>query len=113
MRQRASLLGGDSGGWENGCNESMTAVKKWWWYSRYDCDGMMAGGKNRSVPGTEDHQLHTIVNNARYFAKVAGGSSFLSAIPFMHLATGKNFYLSRLVYQLLTDKATATPFETL
>jgi len=103
VRQRATILAGDSGGWENGCNSSLAPVKKWWWYSRYDCKAM----SGRSIPGTQDHQLHTILANTKYFAKVGGSYSRLSST-----LSGKT-YLARLVYQLLTPLATATPFETL
>merc|ERR1712139_199064 len=103
IRERAVLLPGDSGGWENGCNASLTPVKKWWWYSRYDCDAM----SKDTVVGTLDDQVHTILKNAQYFGKVGG------AYAERGLLGNDASYLSRLVYQLLVPSAKATPFEML
>jgi len=59
---------------------------------------------DHATKGTADHQLHTILTNAKYYAKVGGSYKSLG---------GSASYLPRLVYQLLVSKATATPFETM
>jgi hypothetical protein len=103
IRNRAVLLAGDSGGWENGCNASLTPVHKWWWYSRYNCEAM----SEASIVGTLDNQVHTLLKNTEYFDKVGGAYS-------ERFLLGKDAsYLSRLMYQLLLPEAKATPFETL
>merc|ERR1719440_974029 len=82
----------------------------------FDCNAYMGKGKGHPIPGTAEHQLHTILANADFFGKVGGSYAqilgkaclLLRFIP----GVGKS-YLPRLVYQLLGSKATATPFETL
>jgi hypothetical protein len=97
MRKRAALLPGDSGGWENACNSSVTPIQKWFpavGRTLFNCNGEFAGGATRPVLGTADHQLHTILGHTGQFGKVGDD-------------------LSRLMYQLLTPGAKARPFETL
>jgi len=98
VRERAALVASDSGGWENICNSSITPIHKWFPALRFlaRCSAMMEGGNGRVVPGTADHQLHTILGNTELFGKLGGD-------------------LSRLVHQMLYEypDATARSFETL
>jgi len=109
VRQRAAILAGDTGGWENGCNSSITPVTPLppMMKPRFDCDAMLNGKDGRPIPGTADHQLHSVLGNAKFFAKVGGGYERLKGL--LHTAS----YLPRLVHQLLDSEAKATPFETL
>lgn len=103
VRERALVLTSDSGGWENGCNTSLTPVQSW---SQplakvllNGCDNMYAGGAggrdpHHVVPATSDHLLHALLHNARIFSRLGGG-------------------LPRLMHEFLSPGAIVPPLETL
>lgn len=97
VRERALLLGADSGGWTNVCNKSVAPIKPssrdWLHKAAAPCDPIMARGeRHRPILGVVGHQLHTILANANTFERTGGG-------------------LSRLLYQLLTPGAGVRPLE--
>merc|ERR1719171_2750162 len=102
VQERALIIGSDSGGWENSCNESVVAMKKWFKYARplFKCDGMITESASDLIPaprvitGVADHQLHVILANAAIFSRIGG-------------------HLPRLLHQLLTPNAGVRPVETL
>jgi len=97
VRERLLVIGSDSGGWENGCNSSITPVKKWFPPLSHifaKCKGIFDFGQGHPGVGMLDHQLHTLVGNSAIFEN-SGGT------------------LPRLVYQMLSPTATLRPLETL
>jgi len=97
VRERALMLSTDSGGWQNDCNKTVTPIQKWFEILGpvlTRCHGAFAGGKDRPVLGTLDHQLHTILGNTVTFGKMGG-------------------HLSRLIWELLDGEAKVRRLETL
>jgi hypothetical protein len=98
VHQRGPIVSSDSGGWENICNKSVKPISSWFPYMQAisRCEGMYEQSpvKGHPVPGTADHQLHTLFGTTKIFGKLGGG-------------------MARLVHQMLTPGATVRPFETL
>jgi len=98
IRDRAALLPTDTGGWENGCNSSVKPVS--WWYpilgkTVLRCNAMFKYSNTTApIPGTTGNQLHTILSNSIGLGMDGGA-------------------LSRLVYQMISPRATTRRFETL
>jgi len=99
VRNRAIFLAADSGGWENICNTSVKPIdpadRDWVHHLMLSCEPILAMGDSkgkRPVLGTADHQVHTILANARNFDRIGGG-------------------LPRLMHQMLTPDAPVRPIE--
>ncbi|CAE8665153.1 unnamed protein product, partial [Polarella glacialis] len=89
VKQRAVILGSDSGGWESGCNMSVSPVVKpdSMEKAAFVCDAVP------STPlGVVENQLHSLLANSRTFSRVGGD-------------------LPRVVWQLLGEKADVRPLE--
>lgn len=95
VRQRTLITATDSGGWENGCNSSVTPVQKFFPLAAKilaRCDGMEFEGKY--APGTPESMMHNFLSSTKVFGELGG-------------------HLARHVYQLLTPHAKVRPLETL
>jgi len=91
VRDRGVMLSSDSGGWENGCNATITPIEPVMeeWAKLTRCEGIHAGGEDRPVLGVAGHELHTLLGNTVMFGMIGG-------------------HLSRLVWELL-DKTSQVP----
>lgn len=99
VRNRAIFLPADSGGWTNICNKSVAPIdphdRDWIYHVITSCKPIFARGDNKEefpILGTEDHQVHTVLANARNFDRIGGN-------------------LPRLVHQMLTPGANVRPIE--
>lgn len=92
--ERAVFLPADSGGWESMCNASVDPVVKASVFEKLliPCKEIFAGGDGRPVLGVADHQLHTVLANAKVFGRVGG-------------------HLARQLHQFLSPTASVRPIE--
>lgn len=93
IRQRAVIVGSDTGGWESICNKSVTPVHKPSWFAKLVEDASVSCARVERTPlGVAERPLHSFLANARTFRKVGGG-------------------LARQIYQLLGEDADVRPLE--
>jgi len=92
--ERAVFLPADSGGWESICNASVDPVVSASFFEKLliPCKEIFAGGDGRPVLGVADHQLHTVLANAKVFGRVGG-------------------HLGRQLHQFLSPTASVRPIE--
>jgi len=92
--ERAVFLPADSGGWESMCNASVDPVVKASSLEKLliPCKEIFAGGDGRPVLGVADHQLHTVLANAKVFGRVGG-------------------HFARQLHQFLSPRASVRPIE--
>jgi len=93
VRERVVILGSDSGGWETGCNKSVTPVQNQSWIEKMlEKEALRCEPVHTTPLGVAEQHLHSFLANSRTFGKVGG-------------------HLARLVYQLLEDDADVRPLE--
>lgn len=93
VRDRAVMIGSDSGGWQSGCNDSVKPVHPQNWFEKLIEKSVIKCNPVQTTPvGVQDNQLHTLLANTATFGLVGGN-------------------LPRVLFQLLDPGASARPLE--